>query len=98
VDPELERLLNGAIPKKRARDARTMVDVMTRITGFGWYEYRYDSGREGSGPAAAFAARKDALVVSLVDGVSGHAEALARLGPHREGVGCVSHERAPSVR
>jgi hypothetical protein len=100
MDVELERLLNGAIPKTRQRDARTMLQVMQRITGqapvvtgsiigFGSYEYRYASGRQGTGPAAAFAPRKDALVIYLVDGVSAHADALARLGPHRAGVGCV---------
>ena len=100
MDIELERVLNGPIPKQRQRDARTMLDLMTRITGqppevhgsiigFGSYEYRYKSGRTGSGPAAAFAARKDALVVYLVDGASAHVEALARVGPHTEGVSCV---------
>jgi hypothetical protein len=100
MDVELERVLNGAIPKKRQRDARTMLELMARITGqppevhgsiigFGSYDYRYASGREGSGPAAAFAPRKDALVVYLVDGVTAHVESLARLGPHTETVGCV---------
>jgi hypothetical protein len=89
------------MPERRRRDARAVLDLMSRITGqsptvdgkvvgFGSYEYRYDSGREGSGPAAAFAPRKDALVVYLVDGVGAHAELLARLGPHKEGVGSIA--------
>ncbi|MGE3619954.1 MAG: DUF1801 domain-containing protein [Acidimicrobiia bacterium] len=100
VDADLERFLEGVAPARRQRDARTMVGLMARATGrppvlvgsivgFGSYDYRYPSGREGTGPAAAFAPRRNALVVYLVDGIGSHAEALARLGPHETGVGCV---------
>jgi hypothetical protein len=59
------------------------------IVGFGTYHYRYESGREGDAPAAAFAPRREASVVYLNDGVEAHADALARLGPHTTGVGCL---------
>ncbi len=85
---------------KRLRDAQTVVVLMRRVTGeeprlwgkivgFGDYHYRYESGREGDGPAAAFAARKSATVVYLADGIGSHTEALDRLGPHTTGVGCL---------
>jgi hypothetical protein len=100
MDAELEQILNEARPARRRRDAHTMLDLMTRVTGqlpvvygstigFGSYDYRYKSGREGTAPAAGFAPRKDALVVYLVDGVSAHTAELAQLGPHTEGVGSV---------
>jgi hypothetical protein len=100
MDAELEQILNEARPARRRRDAHTMLDLMTRITGqlpvvygstigFGSYDYRYKSGREGTAPAAGFAPRKDALVVYLVDGVSAHTAELAQLGPHTEGVGSI---------
>jgi hypothetical protein len=59
------------------------------IVGFGTYHYRYDSGREGDGPAASFAPRKTATVIYLPDGVAAHAEALSGLGSHDTGVGCL---------
>jgi hypothetical protein len=101
MDGELEQILNDARPAKRRRDAHTMLDLMTRVTGqapvvhgsvigFGSYDYRYDSGRKGTGPAAGFALRRQALVVYLVDGVSAHAAELAQLGAHKEGVGRIS--------
>ena len=96
VDAYVQRIPSAV----RRRDAEMMLALMHRamghepelhgsIIGFGSYHYRYDSGREGDAPAAAFAPRKPATVVYLSDGVSAHAEALDRLGPHTTGVACV---------
>ena len=92
--------LETITPTRRRRDAETLLGLMRRATGheprlwgtvigFGQYHYRYSSGREGDGPAAAFAARKAALVVYVVDGVGAHADLLEQLGPHTTGVGCL---------
>jgi hypothetical protein len=97
---DVAAFLDRVAPTRRQRDARTMMDVMARVTGqrpqlwgtivgFGAYHYRYASGREGDGPAASFAPRKAALVVYLPDGVGAHADLLERLGPHTTGVSCV---------
>jgi hypothetical protein len=97
---ELDQLLSRAVPAKRQRDARTMLDLMGRATGeqpvvygtgvgYGSYHYRYASGREGDAPAAGFAPRRSALVVYVVDGVGAHAALLDKLGPHSTGVGCI---------
>ena len=71
------------------RVTREEPEFRGKVAGFGTYHYRYASGREGDTSAAAFAARNDATVVYLNDGVGAHAEALGRLGPHRTGVGCL---------
>ena len=100
ADDAVERLLDRVVPAKRQRDARTMLAVMTRVTGqppvvdrnavgFGSYHYRYASGHEGTAAAAGFAPRRNALVVYVMDGVGAHADLLARLGPHTTGVGCI---------
>jgi hypothetical protein len=63
--------LNGVTPEKRRRDAQTLLELMSRVTGetprlwgsivgFGQYHYKYESGRQGDAPAAAFAPRKAA--------------------------------------
>ena len=59
------------------------------IIGFGQYHYRYDSGREGDGPAASFSPRKAATTIYLPDGSGAYADRLSRLGPHTTGVGCL---------
>jgi hypothetical protein len=97
---EVDTYLDTVVPRKRARDARTLVALMTEVTGeqptlwgtiigFGRYHYVYESGREGDGPAASFAPRKAASTVYVADGVGPHEHDLARLGPHATGVGCV---------
>lgn len=100
MNEELQRYLDGVVPVRRRADAGTLLDLMSRVTGesprmwgtivgFGEYHYRYDSGRQGSAPAAGFAARKAASTIYLPDGVAMHGEALSRLGPHGTGVGCL---------
>jgi hypothetical protein len=59
------------------------------MIGYGKYHYRYESGREGDTAAAAFAPRKAATTVYLMDGVAAHASDLERLGPHTTGKGCL---------
>jgi hypothetical protein len=85
----------------RRRDAETLLELMTRVTGeaprmwgtsivgFGEYHYRYATGREGDAPAAAFAPRKAATTVYLAEAVEKYGDDLARLGPHTTGVGCL---------
>ncbi|MFD2792042.1 DUF1801 domain-containing protein [Promicromonospora vindobonensis] len=93
--------LDAVTPAGRRRDARTLCDLMERVTGeaprmfgtsmigFGEYRYVYASGHSGHAPAAAFAPRKAASTVYLADGVGAHEDLLARLGPHTTGVGCL---------
>ncbi|MFC7878354.1 DUF1801 domain-containing protein [Isoptericola sp. NPDC057391] len=85
----------------RRRDAETLLALMERATGqparmfgasivgFGEYRYAYASGRTGHAAAAGFSPRAAASVVYLSDGVEAHTDALARLGPHTTGVGCL---------
>ncbi|MPV35689.1 DUF1801 domain-containing protein [Georgenia subflava] len=100
MDNTVAAFLDGVTPAKRARDARTLVELFQRVTGlepelhgtivgFGTYHYRYDSGREGDAAASAFAPRKAATSIYLPDGVGAHATALGQLGPHTTGVGCL---------
>jgi Domain of unknown function (DU1801) len=92
--------LDRVTPEKRRRDAETLLTLMARATGespklsgtiigFGQYHYKYASGREGDTAAAAFAPRKAATTIYLMDGVERYNEQLKRLGPHSTGVGCL---------
>jgi uncharacterized protein DUF1801 len=97
---DVRTYLDGVMPEKGRRDAVKLLELMTaatherphmwgKIVGFGQYHYKYDSGREGDTPAAAFAPRKAATVIYLADGIRRYEEQLARLGPHTTGVGCL---------
>lgn len=93
--------IDGVASPRRRRDATTLIDLMTRITGeqpamwgptivgFGSYHYKYASGREGDAGAAGFSPRKAATTVYLPDGVGAHTEQLARLGDHTTGQACL---------
>ena len=98
VDDDVRRFVDAsrpAAPARRrdpARDAPRDGPVASAAgdgLGYGEYHYRYESGREGDAAAAAFAPRKAATVVYLMDGVAAHTSDLAKLGPHTTGVGCV---------
>ena len=102
ADEDAVRTYIQQVPSSaRRRDAEALVELMSRVTGepprmcgksiigFGKYHYRYESGREGDGPAASFSPRKAATTIYLPDGVGAYAERLEKLGPHTAGVGCL---------
>jgi hypothetical protein len=100
LNESVQTHLDGVTPEKRRRDAEKLLEVMTRVTGespqlwgsivgFGQYHYKYQSGREGDAPAAAFAPRKAATTIYVPDGIGRYDQQLEQLGPHTTGVGCV---------
>ncbi len=107
---DVEELLDAIPNEQRRADARALVDLMVEITdeppavwtanilGFGESRYRYPSGREGVAALAAFAPRKDRLVIYLVGGYQErHHRLLAQLGPHRTGKSCLYVKRLADV-
>ena len=59
------------------------------IIGYGWYHYRYDSGREGDFLATGFSPRKANMVVYIMPGYSEFSDILSRLGPYKLGKSCL---------
>lgn len=99
-DKAVRDYVQGIDHDKRRKDALVLVDLISRVTGeeprlwgsivgFGQYHYEYRSGRQGDGPAAAFAPRKAASTIYVADGVGTHADLLEKLGPHTSAVGCI---------
>lgn len=96
---DVEEFLAAVTPDKRRRDAHTLVAMMREVTGrapelwgtivgFGACHYRYPTGAEGDMPIAAFAPRKQATTVYLLD-AEAYPEQLARLGPYTTGRSCL---------
>ena len=68
------------------------------IVGFGTYHYRYASGHEGDSALASFSPRRQHLVIYLAGEFGDrHQVALARLGPHQTGKGCLYIKRLADV-
>ncbi len=98
------------LPEARREDAEVLLDLMRRVTGegpvvwaskvlgFGQFDYRYDSGRTGTAPLAAFAPtpRQHTLYLSS-DFTDQHPELVARLGTFTHGRACLYVKRLADV-
>lgn len=67
------------------------------IVGFGSYHYKYASGREGDSCLTGFAARKNEIVVYLMQGGSEQQALLDRLGKHKMGKACLYFRRLSDI-
>lgn len=96
----------AAVPVARRQEEASVIDALHRrvtglepklwgpsIIGYGSYDYKYDSGREGTMCRAGFSPRKANLVLYLMGNyVDRQAEAdalFARLGKHKTGKSCL---------
>ena len=107
-DGDVEAFLASVANETRRNDARTLIDLMQRVTGlpprmwgpsiigFGRYHYKYASGHEGDMCAAGFSPRKAALTVYF-EGFDDYTDDLARLGPHTTSVSCLYIKRLDDI-
>jgi Domain of unknown function (DU1801) len=106
----VEEFLAQVPDEQQRADARRLCVMMQQITGeppamwgtsiigFGTYHYRYPSGHEGDSALASFSARRQRLAIYLIgDFGNRHHSALARLGPHQTGRGCLYIKRLDEV-
>jgi hypothetical protein len=101
TDADVGAFVDAVPDDVRRRDARTLLELIGRVTGeparmwgpsivgFGSYHYRYETGREGDMAAVGFSPRKASTTVYFVDGFDHYADELARLGPHTLGKSCL---------
>ena len=87
-------------PRRRA-DALITLDMYKDVTGlppimwgasiigFGTHHYRYDSGREGTVPAAGFSPRKANMTFYVGAKFKGAKALYASLGKHKKSVACL---------
>jgi len=85
----------------RRRDAHTINEMMTRISGekpvmwgtglvgFARYHYKYASGREGDFFLTGFSPRKAAMSLYIMPGYRQFDDVMARLGKHKAGKACL---------
>ncbi len=104
----------AAVPDARRREEAEAVDALHRrvtgcepkmwgpsIIGYGSYDYRYESGREGTMCRGGFSPRKAAMTIYLMGNYCNHqaeGDALfARLGKHSLGKACLYVKRLDQV-
>ena len=101
TDADVEAFLESVADERRRADARTVCEMMHRITrreptlwgssiiGFGTYSYQYASGKTGDWPLTGVSPRKQALTLYVMSGFTEYDSLLARLGAHRTGRSCL---------
>jgi Domain of unknown function (DU1801) len=104
----------AAVPDQRRRDEAAVIDALHRkvtglepklwgpsIIGYGSYNYKYDSGREGTMCRAGFSPRKAAMTLYLMgnycDRQAEADELFARLGKHSTGKSCLYIKKLADV-
>ena len=95
-------------PADKRRDAERLREMMERISGepakmwgpsivgFGRYQYRYASGREGVAPRIGFSPRKANLTLYILWGLD-RPDLLARLGKYVTSVSCLYLKRLSDI-
>lgn len=87
--------------EQRRNDAKTLLKLFNRVTGmkpkmwgasiigYGRYEYKYASGREGEFMMTGFSPRKANSTIYIMPGYQDLSEMLDRLGKHKTGKSCL---------
>ena len=108
-EQSVEDFLNEIADEKKRQDSFTILELMRKATGqepkmwganivgFGSYNYKYESGREGEWFLAGFAPRKTNLTLYIMSGFSKYAELLAKLGKHKTGNSCLHINKTKDV-
>ncbi len=86
---------------RRRTDALTALEIYKKVTGlppvmwgpaivgFGLLHYAYESGRQGTMPAAGFSPRKANMTFYVGDEFEGAEALYAKLGKHKKSVACL---------
>jgi len=95
--------------ENRRRDVETLDALLRRLSGsppvmwgpamfgYGTYQYKYASGRQGEFFRCGFASRSRDLVVYLMSGFGGLEDELGRLGPHKTGKSCLYIKKLDAI-
>lgn len=101
TDASVEAFIDAVEHPRRREDARTLLELMHRVTGeepvmwgpsivgYGSYHYRYASGQEADWPVVGFSPRKQNLSIYIMTGFEASDELLSRLGKHKTGKSCL---------
>jgi hypothetical protein len=93
--------LNAVEHERKREDSKRMLELMKDVTGekpamwgdsivgFGEYQYRYASGREGEWFLTGFSPRKQNLTLYIMSGFDEYEKLLAKLGKHKTGKSCL---------
>lgn len=100
-DQSVEDFLNRVDDEKKRTDSFSILQLMKDVTGeepqmwgdsmigFGTYQYKYASGREGEWFLTGFSPRKQNLTLYIMSGFSEYETLLEKLGKYKTGKSCL---------
>ena len=109
TNESVKEFINKIADEERRADCFEVAKIMEEVTGekpkmwgpsivgFGSYHYKYESGREGDWPVAAFSPRKKDLTVYLMMGFEKHHELMQKLGKHSKSKSCLYIKRLSDI-
>lgn len=109
TDQNVEQFINAIEDERKRNDSFALVELMQEVTGmepqmwgssivgFGSYHYKYDSGREGDSPLAAFSPRKANLTIYNMGSLAERDDLLKQLGKHTISGSCLHVKRLADV-
>ena len=93
--------INGIADPQRRADCKEVAKMMRSVTGknaklwganivgYGYYDYKYASGREGTFLISGFSPRAQALTIYIMSGFSEHQVLMKKLGKYKTGKSCL---------
>ena len=108
-DGSVEDFLNSVENPKRKADAFEILKLMKDVTGeeavmwgkslvgFGSYDYKYASGREGSWFLTGFSPRKQSMTLYIMPGFDRYDDLMSQLGKYTTGKSCLYVKKLEDV-
>lgn len=108
-DASVTAFLDSVENEKKREDGYAILQLMQEVTGaepkmwgtsiigFGSYDYKYASGREGTWFLTGFSPRKKSFTLYIMSGFSAYDELLGKLGKHSLGKSCLYIKKTDDV-
>ena len=108
-DASVETFLEMVEDKHKREDSQVILKLMQEVTGdeptmwgdsivgFGSYDYKYASGREGTWFKTGFSPRKQNLTLYIMSGFDRYDELLGKLGKYKTGKSCLYIKKLEDV-
>ena len=108
-DNSVTGFLESVEEEKKREDCQAILKLMHEVTGdeptmwgdsivgFGSYDYKYASGREGTWFQTGFSPRKQNLTLYIMSGFDRYDELLGKLGKYKTGKSCLYIKKLEDV-
>ena len=101
TNASVSKFLNAVEDKQRRADCKTVVRLMreatgkvaklwgTSLVGYGSYDYKYASGREGRWFLCGFSPRAQSVTLYILPGFGEFDSLMSKLGQYKTGKSCL---------